>query len=174
MQTQVLRTPALPMKTTQATILVGDLRDFTRLSSQLSAEEVATLLREWYADCEHILKPRGAIIDKFMGDGVLAYWPNVEERTHARAAEAAQLLSRPEASQSPTRRWVTENLGVTVQCNVGLHIGEIAQGAMGRGVNTIVGEAVNVTFRVEGLTRKLGTADLATAAFLEGWSEEVG
>jgi adenylate cyclase len=172
MKTQVLRSPALPMKTTQAILLVGDLRDFTRLSSQLSAEEVATMLREWYADCENVLKPRGATIDKFMGDGVLAYWSSVEPRNFARAAEAAQLLSRPEASQSPTRRWVTENLGVTVQCNVGLHVGEVALGSMGRGVNTIVGEAVNVTFRVEGLTRKLETAALATSAFVEGWGAE--
>ena len=167
LQTQVLRSATPPLKTIKATLLVGDLRDFTQISSQLTAEEVGNMLREWYADCEAILKPRGAVIDKFIGEGVFAYWPKVDVKSRIQAAEAAQLLSRPEANQSVTRRKVTENLGIAVQCNVGLHVGKVALGAMGRGVNTAVGEAVNVTFRIEGLTRKLGTPVLVSREFLE-------
>ena len=103
LQTQVLRTATPPLKTIHATLLVGDLRDFTRISSQLTAEEVGNMLREWYADCEAILKPRGAVIDKFIGDGVFAYWPKVDVKSRILAAEAAQLLSRPEANHSATR-----------------------------------------------------------------------
>jgi adenylate cyclase len=171
MLTQVIKTNALPMKTLEATLLVGDLKDFTNLSAQLSAEEVAALLREWYADCETILKPRGAIIDKFMGDGVFAYWPKSDDKSVARAAECAQLLSDAEATQSPRRKWVQDNLGITVQCHVGLHLGEVALGAMGRGVNTAVGEAVNVTFRIEALTRRLNTRVLASADFIHRWPD---
>lgn len=167
MQTQVLRTGTPPLKTLNAILLVGDLRDFTRISSQLAAEEVGNMLREWYADCEAILKPRGAVIDKFIGDGVFAYWPKVDVKSRVLAAESAQLLSRPEANHSITRRKVTENLGIAVQCNVGLHVGKVALGAMGRGVNTAVGEAVNVTFRIETLTRKLGTPVLASREFID-------
>ena len=169
MQTQMLRSMALPVKTIKATLLVGDLRDFTRISSQLTAEEVAKMLREWYADCETILKPRGATIDKFIGDGVFAYWPRVDAKTHIQAAEAARMLSNPEASNSLTRRWVRENLGIAVKCHIGLHVGEVALGAMGRGVNTAVGEAVNVTFRIESLTRKLETPVLISEDFANGW-----
>ena len=129
------------------------------------------MLREWYADCESILKPRGATIDKFIGDGVFAYWPRADSRTHALAAEAAQLLSRTDSSKSLTRRWLKENLGIEVRCHVGLHVGEVALGAMGRGVTTAVGEAVNVTFRIEGLTRKLETPVLVSAEFVGGWDE---
>jgi adenylate cyclase len=171
MQTQVIKTNALPMKTLEATLLVGDLKDFTNLSAQLTAEEVAALLREWYADCELILKPRGAIIDKFMGDGVFAYWPKSDEKSVARAAECALLLSDVDAVQSPRRQWVQDNLGITVQCHVGLHLGEVALGAMGRGVNTAVGEAVNVTFRIEALTRRLNTRVLASADLVNRWPE---
>jgi class 3 adenylate cyclase len=42
---------------------------------------------------------------------------------------------------------------------------------MGRGVNTAVGEAVNVTFRIESLTRKLQVPVLVSASFMEGWPE---
>ncbi len=169
LQTQVLRTASPPLKTISATLLVGDLRDFTRISAKLTAAEVGNMLREWYADCEAILKPRGAVIDKFIGDGVFAYWPKVDVKSRAMALEAAKMLSRPEANHSPTRKRVTEELGIAIQCNVGLHVGEVALGTMGRGVHTAVGEAVNVTFRIESLTRKLGTPVLASREFVDIW-----
>jgi adenylate cyclase len=170
-QTEVLTSASIRVRTSQVTLLVGDLCEFTKLSSQLSAEQVAALLREWYADCEGILKPRGATIDKFMGDGVFAYWLDVDPNTRNKAVEAARLLSRGDASNSLTRKTILRNRGIVVQCNVGLHVGEVAFGSMGRGVNTAVGEAVNVTFRIETLTRKLLQPVLASAAFVQGWQD---
>ncbi|MBB5038420.1 adenylate/guanylate cyclase domain-containing protein [Prosthecobacter dejongeii] len=169
--TQMLHTIALPMRTVKATLLVGDLRNFTNISAQLSAEQVATMLREWYADCERILKPRGAIIDKFIGDGVFAYWVGDSDEMRSQATEAARLLSSPEASESPVRKMMRDEMNMEVYCHVGLNIGDVALGAMGRGVNTAVGEAVNVTFRIESLTRKLQVPVLAGSSFVEGWSD---
>jgi adenylate cyclase len=167
-RTQVIQTVALPVKSVKATLLVGDLKDFTAISAQLTAEEVAAMLREWYADCEAILKPRGAVIDKFIGDGVFAYWPSADDDARAKATESAKLLCGPPVTPSPTRRWLLQNLGIHVNCHVGLNVGPVALGAMGRGVNTAVGEAVNVTFRIEALTRKLVQPVLASAAFVQG------
>ncbi len=169
--TQMLHTIALPMRSVKATLLVGDLRNFTTISSKLSAEEVAAMLREWYADCERILKPRGAIIDKFIGDGVFAYWAGDSLEARVQATEAARLLSSPEASESPVRKMMRDEMNMEVHCHIGLNVGDVALGAMGRGVNTAVGEAVNVTFRIESLTRKLQVPVLAGSAFLDGWAE---
>lgn len=169
--TQMLHTIALPMRTVKATLLVGDLRNFTSISAQLSAEQVATMLREWYADCERILKPRGAIIDKFIGDGVFAYWIGDSLEIRAQATEAARLLSSPEASESPVRKMMRDEMNMEVYCHIGINIGDVALGAMGRGVNTAVGEAVNVTFRIESLTRKLQVPVLVGASLLQGWDE---
>lgn len=169
--TQMLHTVALPMKTVKATLLVGDLRNFTSISAQLSAEEVAAMLREWYAQCEKVLKTRGAIIDKFIGDGVFAYWSGDSALVRAQATECARILSSPEASDSPVRKMMKEEMNLEVHCHIGLNIGDVALGAMGRGVNTAVGEAVNVTFRIESLTRKLQVPVLVSASFIEGWPE---
>jgi adenylate cyclase len=169
--TQALHTIALPVKTVKATLLVGDLRNFTAISAQLSAEEVAAMLREWYAQCELVLKSRGAVIDKFIGDGVFAYWHGDAPDIRAKATEAAKILSAAEAANSPKRKWLKENMNLEVFCHIGLHIGDVALGAMGRGMTTAVGEAVNVTFRIESLTRKLQVPVLAGAPFLEGWAE---
>ncbi len=167
----MLHTVALPVKSVIATLLVGDLRNFTNISAQLGAEEVAAMLREWYAQCEQVLKSRGAIIDKFIGDGVFAYWAGDSAEVRMQATEAARILSGPEASDSPVRRQLKEQKGLEVHCHIGLNIGSVALGAMGRGVNTAVGEAVNVTFRIESLTRKLQVPVLAGSSFLEGWPE---
>ncbi len=169
--TQMLHTVALPMRTVKATLLVGDLRNFTALSARLSAEQVAAMLREWYADCERILKPRGAIIDKFIGDGVFAYWAGDSAEVRAQATEAARLLSGPAAGDSPVRTQLREQMNLEVHCHIGMNIGDVALGAMGRGVNTAVGEEVNVTFRIESLTRTLQVPVLVSAAFIQGWPD---
>lgn len=129
------------------------------------------MLREWYAQCEQVLKSRGAIIDKFIGDGVFAYWAGDSAEVRAKATEAARMLCGPEAGESPVRKKLKTERNLEVHCHVGLNIGDVALGAMGRGVNTAVGEAVNVTFRIESLTRKLQVPVLAGASFLEGWPE---
>ncbi len=169
--TQMLHTVALPMRTVKATLLVGDLRNFTALSARLSAEQVAAMLREWYADCERILKPRGAIIDKFIGDGVFAYWAGDSAEVRAQATEAARLLSDPAAGDSPVRTQLREQMNLEVHCHIGMNIGDVALGAMGRGVNTAVGEEVNVTFRIESLTRTLQVPVLVSASFIQGWPD---
>ncbi|MBV6499981.1 MAG: hypothetical protein CJBNEKGG_02447 [Prosthecobacter sp.] len=169
--TNMMHTVALPVKTVKATLLVGDLRNFTSLSAQLNAEEVAAMLREWYAQCEQVLKSRGAIIDKFIGDGVFAYWAGDSIEVRKRATEAARILSGPEAGNSPVRKALREDRGLEVHCHIGLNVGDVALGAMGRGVNTAVGEEVNVTFRIESLTRKLQVPVLAGSKFLDGWPE---
>lgn len=169
--TQSLHTIALPVKTVRATLLVGDLRNFTALSAQLSAEEVAAMLREWYAQCEKVLKSRDAIIDKFIGDGVFAYWIGDDHTTRVKATEAAKILSHPDSSESPKRKWLRDTMNLEVHCHIGLNIGDVALGAMGRGNNTAVGEVVNVTFRIESLTRKLQVPVLASSQFLQGWPE---
>ena len=52
-----------------------------------------------------------------------------------------------------------------------MHVGMVAIGAMGQGVNTALGDAVNMAFRIEALTRVVDRSTLVSAAFLEGWEE---
>lgn len=171
-KTQVLRRNPVPMKTTSATLLVGDLKGFTQLSSQLSAEELAELLREWYADCNTIMKRYGAMIDKFIGDCVFAYWPGIEADIRQKAVAAARALREVEVTvTTPVRKHLRETRGVVLDCRIGLHLGPVALGAMGKGINTALGDAVNLAFRIESLTRQTRQPILVSAAFLDGWEE---
>jgi len=170
LKTQVLKRAPVPMRTQPATLFVGDLKGFTAMSSQLNAEQVADLLREWYADCNAIMKRCGATVDKFIGDCVFAYWTSVDHETLSRALEAARLLRQAEKdADTPTRRLLKEEKNIILDCRIGLHVGEVAIGAMGRGINTALGDAVNLAFRIEGLTRTVNKSILVSGAFYRGW-----
>lgn len=172
MKTQVLRRAPVPVKTVNATLLVGDLKGFTQLGSQLSAEQLAEVLREWYADCNAIMKRCGAMIDKFIGDCVFAYWPGIEPDIRVKAVDAARSLRRTELdASSPVRKMLRESRNITLDCRIGMHLGEVALGAMGKGINTALGDAVNLAFRIEGLTRQANKGVLVSSAFLSGWAQ---
>jgi adenylate cyclase len=172
--TQVLRRNPVPVKTQPVTLLVGDLKGFTQLSAQVSADKLADLMREWYADCNTIMRKHGAMIDKFIGDCVFAYWPGIDAETRFRAVTVARELRKTELeSHASTRLMLKQTQNIVLDCRVGLHLGDVAMGAMGKGINTAVGDAVNVAFRIESLTRILDCGVLATAAFFKDWEDGI-
>jgi adenylate cyclase len=169
-KTQISSLPPVPAKNLEATLLVADLRGFTKMSARLSTGEVADLLREWYADCTIILKRHRASIDKFVGDCVFAYWYRADADARRSALMAAQALRTIEGeSRSPARQNLRAHHSLSLDCRIGLHVGEVAIGAMGKGINTAVGDAVNIAFRIESLTRLVDRPALASRAFVEGW-----
>src|SRR5262249_28853401 len=72
---------------------------------------------------------------------------------------------------SPTRLMLKAQKNISLDCRVGLHVGDVAMGALGKGINTAVGDAVNLVFRIESLTRQLDCGVLASAAFVMGWPD---
>jgi adenylate cyclase len=164
MRTTVLPRQSVPIKTVRATLLVADLKGYTTLSATLSATDLAEVLKEWYRRCRSALSEHGATIDKFIGDCVFAYWRSEDSLTRQRAVQAARALR---ATTNLTG--VIANAGgsgMALECCVGLHVGEVALGAMDSGINTALGDAVNLAFRIESLTRKLECGVLASAAFI--------
>lgn len=170
-RTQIARLAQQPLQPVPVTILVGDLRGFTAICARLTASEVAELLREWYADCDAVLKRHGATIDAFIGDCVFAYWHGIDAGIRVSALRAAAALRAVESvPASPTRRLLSDRLGAGLDCRIGLHVGRAAVGAMGKGINTALGDDVNIAFRIEGLTRLVDQPILVSAAFAEGFS----
>ena len=147
------------------TLFVADLKGFTRLSEQLPADHVAELLREWYADCQAILRRHGGTIDKFIGDCVFAYWHGVEPEIRRRALQAAQQLRAAEKNRAAPAS--LRSKGISLDCRIGIHVGLVALGPMGKGISTALGDAVNTAFRIEALTRLVGEPVLVSAAFVE-------
>lgn len=142
----------------RAVLMATDLRGFTALSDRLPGEELIELLDEYFEAVTQPVQSGGGEVLKFIGDGVLAIFAlggRTEAEATGAALEAAQAsLSRLgdlnririAANQSPLR------------VGIGLHLGEVFYGNIGAADRldfTAIGPAVNLTSRLEGLTKRL-------------------
>ncbi|MEM1295619.1 MAG: adenylate/guanylate cyclase domain-containing protein, partial [Verrucomicrobiota bacterium] len=150
-------------------LLVTDIINFSGLSERLGEERVAQILNVWYDDCRAIMEENEGTIDKFMGDGMFGYWTKTTPQARFQALEAAKLLAEGPRTLPSELRQFLEFEQISVRCGVGIHIGEAAVGAVARGTRTALGDAVNMTFRIESLTRELATPILTSSTFLSGW-----
>lgn len=155
------------IRSRQVIILVSDIQGFSALSERLSPDDLAQVIGSWYSDCELILSRHGGTVDKFIGDCVLAYWTVVNEANFERAVQAARELLQSCDRINLERKEFLESAGKSFGSGVALHTGEVAYGGMSQGEFTLVGDPVNLTFRVEALTRELKRDLLATGRFVE-------
>jgi len=174
LQTQMLTQTVAPVRTVPATLLVGDLKGFTGMSEKLGAAELAKTVNQWYEQCRVIVAAGDGIIDKFVGDCVFAYWEGDGPDELTAALEAARQITSTPSGFSETRLLKLDEASIEFACCVGLHVGEIALGGGTSDDATALGDAVNMAFRVEGLTRDLDEPILATTEFVAGWGEYGG
>jgi adenylate cyclase len=155
----------------RAVILMTDMRDFTGLSDRFPGEEVIELLDDYFdAVVSPVEQNKGEVL-KFMGDGVLAIFPAEDDEDFApsslRALEAATEGLRQLAAINQGRR---ERELPELRIGVGLHLGEVIYGNVGAADRldfTVIGPAVNLASRIEGLTKRLLRPLLTSSAFAE-------
>lgn len=153
------------IETIHAAILMADLRGFTALSNSRPASEVVGVLNSYYDSLVPAIETRGGEILKFIGDGLLAIFPIDGESQ--KVCEAA--LQAANDGQSQLR----ENHGGSLRCGMALHLGDVLYGNIGsenRLDFTAIGPAVNLTARLEPLTRDLNRPIITSAAFAENCS----
>lgn len=141
------------IRSTPVIILVSDIKGFATLSEEIEADDLAQIIGSWYSECESIISEEGGTVDKFIGDSVLAYWTSVESATLMSAVRTAQkLLSRCESIYR-NRPDVFDSIERRFEIGVAIHTGKVAYGGMSQGEFTLLGDPVNLTFRLENLTR---------------------
>jgi adenylate cyclase len=132
-------------------LLVADIEDFTPLSRSLTSDCLATLIGGWVATCKEIIESNEGTIDKYLGDGFLAYWREAPSATKNVAAALSQ-LKEAQARSEPRFR-------------IALHFGFVAIGGIpSMGEESLMGKEVNFVFRMEKLAGSLGIAVLTSAA----------
>ena len=124
-------------------LLVADIRNFTPLSRSMQSEDLDVLLGAWIFVCEEIIENHHGIINKYLGDGFLAYWPdgatNPEEIVVVISA-----LKEFQRKGAPDFRVV-------------VHFGPVAIGGIASiGEESLMGGEVNLIFRLEKLAGSLG------------------
>ena len=155
----------------RAVIIVTDLRNFTGLSDRLPGDAVIALLDDYFDAMVPPIQEAGGEILKFMGDGVLAIFPADDDEDFAPASlRALAAATRGLDRLAATNRERAENAQPELRCGIGLHLGEVIYGNVGAADRldfTVIGPAVNLASRIEGLTKRLSRPLLTSRAFAE-------
>jgi adenylate cyclase len=139
-------------------LVVADIVDFTSLSRSLVSERLAALVGGWFAICKNIIEEHGGTINKYLGDGILAYW-HESDATPEGIAATIDSLKKAQALGEPRFRFI-------------VHFGPVAIGGVAfLGEESLMGTEVNFAFRLEKLAAALdeacGLSDTASSK-LEG------
>jgi adenylate cyclase len=132
------------------TILVCDIRRYTELSEAVGNEPISKLLLDWNRKATHIIRKYGGQVDKFIGDAVLAFWLQDDPDHLEKVLAAAMAINTITAALGEKLKFPWP-LATGAAINSGtIMLGNL--GADGSRDFTMVGDAVNVAFRLESQT----------------------
>ncbi len=153
------------------TVLFCDLKGFTSLSEGMTPQGLVKVMNRYLSIMSEPVRANRGIIDKYIGDGIMAYWgpPFVDEADHARFAclAAMEMIERI----ATLRQEIPELLGVRgtpmEKCDlrIGVATGEALVGSIGSDVMmsyTVMGDVVNLASRLEGVNKTYGTRNLVS------------
>ena len=151
---------SLESKKLEMTVLFCDIRDFTTISEAMPPEVLSEWLNDFLTPMTRIIHKHGGAIDKYMGDAIMAFWgAPLPDENHAengvRAAIEMIAYLEPFNVEARAKGLPEVNIGV------GLNTGDMSVGNMGsefRMAYTVVGDAVNLGSRLEGLTKQYGVS----------------
>lgn len=158
------------------TVFFSDIRDFTKFSEAHTAEQVVSMLNEYFQVMVSIINRNNGVVDKFIGDAIMAVWgaPTATDEDPQNAVKAC--LEMRVALQELNRIRIGRG-EVPLKIGIGLHTGRVISGTIGsdeRMEFTVIGDAVNQAARIEASTKAFGadlllskeTADLVRESFM--------
>jgi adenylate cyclase len=142
----------------QMSVLFSDVRGFTTISERLDPKALSSLMNEFLTPLTHIIHKKHGTIDKYMGDAIMAFWgapvPDAEHAKHALEAGLEMINKMHDLSKELQERGLPE-----MKIGVGINTGVMSVGNMGsefRMAYTVLGDAVNLGSRLEGITKQYG------------------
>ena len=150
-------------------VMFVDFRSFTVQAQQRSPREVVERLDRAFAVLVEILDRHGGIVNKFLGDGLLALFgaPIAHDDAVRQAVDAARDMLAATERDNAAGDWA-------LRIGIGVHVGEVVAGTIGsprRKEYTVIGDAVNLASRLESLNKELGTQCLISAAVYDALGE---
>lgn len=147
------------------TVLFSDIRGFTNLSEKLGAKEVVTVLNYYFTKMTNVIFKHHGTIDKFIGDAIMATWgAPIKSNNHAMDAVSAAIDMHHALEE--VNEWLhARNLG-DIQTGIGVHTGTAILGSIGSAQKadyTVIGDTVNLSSRLEGITKLYKTPIIISA-----------
>ncbi len=153
----------------EVTILFSDIRNFTNMSEQMQPEQVVELLNEYFQAMTNVIFGHEGTVDKYIGDAIMAVFgaPVSSPDDPVRAVRTG--LDMLSALDLLRAKWESQGRS-TFKIGIGVNTGEAIVGNMGSTQAmgyTVIGDAVNLASRLEGLNKELGTSLLISEATYE-------
>lgn len=155
------------------TVLFSDIRGFTSMSEKMSAQEVSQLLNEYFSEMEPIVTRHNGIINKFIGDAVMAVFGEpIQDENHPLNAVRCgyEMLQKVEELD---KKWNEEGKPV-IKIGIGINTGEVFVGNIGserRMEYTVIGDTVNLASRLESYNKTYKTQILISSSTYEASKE---
>ena len=156
-------------KKANVTVLFADIRGFTSLSETMSAQQVSEILNEYFTEIEPIITKYNGIINKFIGDAVMAIFGEpIQDKNHASNAVRCgyEMLLKVKELQ---KKWIKENKP-KIEIGIGINTGEVFVGNIGsenRMEYTVIGDTVNLASRLESYNKIYKTKMLISSSTYE-------
>lgn len=153
-------------KKSTVTVLFSDIRGFTSLSEKMTAEQVSVILNEYFAEMEPIISKYNGVINKFIGDAVMAIFgePITDSNHPLNAVKCAyEMLKKVEFLRD---KWLCEGKP-RIEIGIGINTGEVFIGNIGtenRMEYTVIGDTVNLASRIEGYNKVYRTNLLVSSS----------
>jgi adenylate cyclase len=151
---------SLASQSRHMTVLFTDVRDFTSIAEGMAPEQLSLLMNRFLSPMTQAIHQRRGTIDKYMGDAIMAFWgaPVADNQHATHAVQAALAMTDALADLQDdfaAQGWPAIRIGI------GLNSGDMVVGNMGstfRMAYTVLGDAVNLGSRLEGLTKYYGVS----------------
>ena len=156
------RTQTAQLAAVVVSVLVVDVCNYTTLSEALPPRDVAQMMHLWFQNVAQTVQKFGGQVDKYIGDCVMALWRGTAEDASAKAQQAIKAgmkMIDDTDGLSNSGEWQHSDL-FPWRCRVAVNTGEALMGTVGGAGSrdfTVLGDTVNVAFRLEGIAGELNT-----------------
>jgi adenylate cyclase len=157
--------PALGGSRETVIVMFSDIDGFTGISETLPPDEILPQLARYFGEISDEIQASGGTLDKFIGDGVMAFWPSPADP--GRAAQVCRAVLRASRRIEALNAAFLAEGRPALRTRFGLHLGDAMVGSVGTADRlnyTVLGHTVNVASRIEQLNKLYGTRILVSAA----------
>ncbi|ERT04143.1 HAMP domain protein [Lyngbya aestuarii BL J] len=151
----------------EMTVMFSDIRSFTTLSEEMSPQETFDFINGYLKQVSPIIRKHNGFIDKYIGDGIMALFPQSSE-------DAVQCAIAMQKTVSAYNQELQKQGKLPINIGIGLHTGTLMLGTIGeqeRMESTVIADAVNLASRLEGLTKLYGAGIIVSEKTLSRLSD---